>query len=173
MNLPDYEDFADVEKLNENFEIIDAQMKSTEDALTTHLDNSLKLVTTIQTQSQSVLHNDESDVLWDSINPANNADFADLQNNKIRLKKGLYVVIARVAFAPNGNGGRELIIDNKRSQSTPTATGDCWILNTAIVNATHDDFLLACKVLQTSGAALTLYGSGYNSMQIIRLGVYT
>lgn len=38
MNLPDYEDFADVEKLNENFEIIDAQMKSTEDALTTHLD---------------------------------------------------------------------------------------------------------------------------------------
>ncbi|MCT6924112.1 hypothetical protein [Metasolibacillus sp.] len=161
MNLPDYEDFADVEKLNENFEIIDAQMKSTEDALTTHLDNTKMFATAKLPANQSSVNNSETYLTLSSVIHNNGADFLewDSASNKLKItKSGIYEIILNVHFASNENGYRYIqphsfgfaITQNPVTGATPTR------MQALYRGAITANTLLELTVQQSSGGALDI-----------------
>lgn len=116
LNLPDYEDFADVEKLNENFEIIDTQMKSTEDVLTTHLDNVANIPrarykTAI---SKNLPSTTWTNVSWDVMGIDTESFVSQSNNTEIVINKsGEYLITTNVIITGTADKGYRNVMITK------------------------------------------------------------
>lgn len=137
--------------------------------VTEHLEETKKWVRVSQLNAQSIPNSTETSIFWENITNYNNADFLEVENGKVKLKKGLYRLIMQVVFVGNDVGAREVVIGTHRTNQRGLS-GDTWLEINALLQISSDNTFIVTNVLQNSGAALNIYGSGYNSLIVEKVG---
>lgn len=163
LNLPDYEDFADVEKLNENFEIIDTQMKSTEVALTTHLDENKQYYEFTKANDQSIPNSQAEQITVANKIPFHGADFCDINENGriVALQKGIYEIFVTIRYAANANGYRSLAASGATTlQNAAQGSSNSTYLTVSAIDTLVNGQLFNIATNHTAGSPLNIMRDG-------------
>ena len=124
--------------------------------ITNHLKEEKQHVVITKSVAQSIANDVNTQVLFDTINNRNGADYVELVEGRIRVKTiGLYRIIADIGFSANNSGIRQLQLVRGGAFVNVNATQgvQTGIIATSLSELTANS-LVNVSVLQNSGVAL-------------------
>lgn len=124
-----------------------------------HLAESSQIAIFSRNTALSILHEESRPIPYTHVSKTTKADFCEIDavTNKIKLKKGIYLVSSVAIFASNGTGMRNLEFEESYSRGLAASQVLPSVQSLAhVIKVDTDDYLPHHIVMQTSGEPLNL-----------------